>query len=83
MAFFPDEARDDGIEGGSARLRVRVDGEGHVVDATSLDDPGHGFARAATRALRSGACVGTAARGRDGRPIDSFVMFTVRFELTL
>ncbi len=81
MAFFPDEARDEGVDGASVRLRVHVGPDGRVVDARAEGSDGHGFARAAERALRSGACEGTAARDREGHAVVSVVSFTVRFEL--
>lgn len=79
--FFPDEARDEGITGMRVSLSVTVDADGSIVTARATNDPGHGFARSAERAMRSGACTGTPAKNREGQNIRSTVSFSINFEL--
>lgn len=44
---FPQEADEAGVDLAVVTLEVDVDASGHVVSATALDDPGHGFGREA------------------------------------
>ena len=80
--FFPDEARDENITSGRVGLRVTVDGDGRITTARASADPGHGFARAAERALLSGSCTARPARNREGQAVSSTVTFTINFEIT-
>ena len=80
--FFPDEARDENITTGRVGLRVTVDDSGRITTARASADPGHGFARAAERALLSGSCTARPARNREGQAISSTVSFTINFEIT-
>ena len=60
-------------------LTVTVDADGSIVTARASSDPGHGFARAAERAMRSGACTGTPAKNREGQNIRATIPFTLNF----
>lgn len=80
--FFPDEARDEGIARMRVPLRVTIESDGRITSARASSDPGHGFARAAERALLSGSCSATPARNRDGQPVTATVTYAINFELS-
>jgi protein TonB len=78
--FYPDEARDEGISEEAVSLRLTVDASGRITEARASSDPGHGFGRAAERALRN-ACTATVPRNRDGQAVTAQVTFRIRFRL--
>ena len=77
--FFPEEARSDDVRTGRVTLTVTIDSDGAIVTARASSDPGHGFARAAERAIRSGACTGTPAKNREGQNVRATIPFTLNF----
>ena len=80
--FFPDEARDEGISGERVSVMVTVEPDGRVSAARAQGDPGHGFARAAERAILSGAIEFAPAKDRSGHAIRATLRYTIRFELS-
>ncbi len=78
-AVVPDEVFEREINA-SVRVAVTVEADGRISAARALDDPGHGLARAAERALLNHATA-TPARDSDGHPARSVVPFTVRFAI--
>ena len=66
--------------GGPVALRVTVESDGRVSEAHALTDPGGRCARAAERAVCSGAIRFSAARDRRGNPMRSTIDYRIRFE---
>ena len=59
-------------------LKLLVDETGKVVEASAVDDPGHGFAEAAVRIAKRYFRFQPARRGDE--PVATWLRFTVRFE---
>lgn len=78
--FYPDQARDEGISEESVEVRLTVDASGRITEARAVNDPGHGFGRAAERALRN-ACTATVPRDREGRAVSIPIRYRIRFQL--
>ena len=78
--FYPEQARDEGISEESVEVRLTVDASGRITEARAVSDPGHGFGRAAERALRN-ACTATIPRDREGRAVSVPVRYRIRFQL--
>lgn len=74
---YPPEALARGLEA-NVVLKLLVDKTGKVVEATAVDDPGHGFAEAAIRIARRYFRFEPARRGDE--PVATWLRFTVRFE---
>ncbi|HEY7724419.1 MAG TPA: energy transducer TonB, partial [Anaeromyxobacteraceae bacterium] len=75
---YPAQARREGFEG-DVRLRLLVDAEGRVKEATLLSDPGRGLGPAAVAIARRHCRFEPALR--EGQPVATEVPFTVRFVL--
>jgi protein TonB len=75
---YPARARREGFEG-DVRLRLLVDAEGRVREATVLSDPGRGLGPAAAEIARRHCRFEPALR--QGQPVATEVPFTVRFVL--
>jgi protein TonB len=75
---YPEEARRRQVEG-AVRLMVEVRANGRVRNVAALDDPGGGLAQAAVEALRRARF--RPALDRQGQPVDSRIVYTVRFVL--
>ena len=78
---FPAAGHEAGITEMDVRIRVTVNAQGHVTNATALNDPGFGFAAAALRSVRStGACRVRPARDREGNAVaDTVQSFRFNF----
>jgi periplasmic protein TonB len=75
---FPVEADDAGIDHAVVSLRIEVGVDGHMLSASAVRDPEHGFAREARRcALSKRWSVGL---DRRGQPINSTTIVNVRFD---
>jgi protein TonB len=74
---YPPEALAQGLEA-SVVLKLLVDETGKVIEASALDDPGHGFAEAAVRIAKRYFRFQPARRGDE--PVATWLRFTVRFE---
>lgn len=74
---YPPEALAQGLEA-NVVLKLLVDETGRVVEATAVDDPGHGFAEAAVRIAKRYFRFQPARRG--DQPVATWLRFTVRFE---
>ena len=74
---YPRLARKLGKEG-MVVLKLFIDSKGNLKDIKVLKDAGYGFGRSAIEAVRSSTFVPAM---RDGRPVESEAVLTVRFKL--
>jgi protein TonB len=74
---FPAAADREGVNEGSATIRVRVDVNGKVTDVTVLQDDGHGFGAAAQACAQKSTFV--PARDANGKPIAGGRTVRIRF----
>ena len=77
QAEYPEQARSAGLEA-SVGLRLTIDAEGNVTDATVTEAAGHGFDEAAQEAARR---FRFAPALRGGRPVQARLHFLYRFTL--
>jgi protein TonB len=75
---FPERARRAGVEG-TVRLRLVVDERGRVVEASVLDDPGHGLGPAAVAAAKR-HCRSEPPQSADGA-VTTSVVYKITFRL--
>lgn len=75
---YPAEARRQAIEG-TVRLLVEIRSNGRVRNVRILTDPGGGLGRAAAERLRRARF--RPAQDRNGRPVDTRIIYTVRYLL--
>lgn len=75
---YPEEARRLEVEG-TVRLLVDVRADGTVASVRLLSDPGGGLGESAVAELRDARF--SAALDREGRPVDTRVVYTVRYVL--
>jgi protein TonB len=75
---YPPEARRQSIEG-AVRLLVEIRANGQVRNVRILSEPGGGLGNAAAEQLRRARF--NPARDRNGRPVDTRIIYTVRYLL--
>lgn len=75
---YPEEARRQMVEG-SVRLMVEVRANGRIRNIRTLNDPGGGLATAAVAAIRRARF--RPALDRRGQPVDTRIVYTVRYIL--
>jgi TonB family protein len=78
LSAYPPEARAAGLEG-EVRLRLLIDSDGRVQEATALNDPGKGMAAAAVEIARRYYRFRPARRG--GQPVATEFVMQVQFVL--
>ncbi len=75
---FPEAAREAGIFEQVVRVRVTIDGSGHITGITPVNDPGYGFAAAAMQVVRR-FCRTNVGRDRGGANVVDTIPYRVTF----
>jgi protein TonB len=75
---YPPDARRDGIQG-KVVLRLLLDAEGRIAEATVIQDPGHGLGAAAVASVKRHCRFEPARRGDE--KVATWIPYTVRYEL--
>jgi protein TonB len=75
---YPEAARRSGLEG-KVVLRLLLDADGRIAEATVLQDPGHGFGAAAVETVKRHCRFEPGRRGDE--KVATWIRYTVRYEL--